>query len=435
MKRVTRNIAGGLALSLTAHLGLTTNGHAAKEFAEIRTASNRNPAAVSDSPSFTSRLRSLSELQQRVVEGDKSALTEQLTLARAIAKDLERNPADQWRNLRDLRALTKYVLSGGDPTILSRLLNSPTFPEQELSLARGVVAYSHGDRGQAAKWLGQVEHRHLGPSLGGHVALVKAVITVHSSPADALKLCQEAILHSPGTHIEEAALRLSISIGISSGDMASVTRSHTRHLLRFPNSLYASDIDIQVARAVAENPGISAAQFDMADRLAVLIPPSRRRAFFAQLAEASLRAGQFTAAIQAARLALLPPTSPPASDAESTAALLAIQGAALILTADRKEGLSRLIEARGAEPSAATADLIATAESLIAMIKAPPVQSAATPDATITPSNEQVPPPPSIGTAKHTEASTRGQTQFEAVRTRAMEALASADQLIEQSKK
>jgi hypothetical protein len=176
-------------------------------------------------------------------------------------------------------------------------------------------------------------------------------------------------LLSPGTHIEEAAIRLSISLAIEAGKIATVVQAHRHHLIRFPRSLYASDIDARVARVLVAGSDESGYLARMMKDAANLVPPQRRRAFFAQLAEFGLRAGKLQTAISASRLALLPPYSPPASDAESAATLLAIEGAALILTADRKEGTLRLDEANAANPSAEAAGLIATARNLVMMIE------------------------------------------------------------------
>lgn len=330
---------------------------------------SKSPFEPSRNPALIAKLRSFSELQQRVVNGDKAALAEQVTVARAIATDIAHESNSAWQSSSGLHSLIKYVLSGGDPTVLGRLITSTALPETERSLARGVLAYARGDRSGAAAQLDLVKQNLLGPSLGGHVALVKAVISSHSSTARALDLCQEAALLSPGTHIEEAAIRLSISLAIESGDIVTVERAHRQHLLRFPRSLYASDIDARVARVLVVGSDVSNRLAKKMEGIADLIPPQRRRAFFAQLAEAALRAGELKTAISTARLALLPPRSAPASDTESTATLLAIEGAALVLAADRKEGVRRLDEANAAGPGAEAAGLIAAARNLVTMIE------------------------------------------------------------------
>jgi chemotaxis protein MotC len=379
-------------------------------------------------------LRSLSELQQRVVEGDEAALAQQLSVARAIASDLARRPIQSWQSARDLRALIKYVLSGGDPTVLERLIASEALPEAERALARGSIAYARGDRRQAAAQLDSVNHKLLYPSLAGHVALVKASILSHSAAARAIEFCRDALLLSPGTHIEEAALRLMISLATETGNVAIVERSHRRHLLRFPKSLYARSIDARVAGIIAANANSSAVQTDTMEGIAALLPRPRRRAFFARLAEAGLRAGKLKTSIVAARLALLPPHSPHASDAEATAKILAIEGAALILTSERKEGLRRLDEASAAQPSAEAASLIATARGVATMIQAPIMRSTNETAASALTTRPVV-------ASRATESSDKleqpnpAPSRYETLLSRGKAALAMVDQLIEPAAK
>ena len=430
MNRVGSAIGIALSFSLTALLTFAAGVYATEEPAA--SAPEIKPVVLSGDTALISRLRGLSELQQRVVEGDKSALAGQLAMARAVAQELEHKPASSWHDRRNLRALVKYVLSGGDPTVLGRLAKTATLPEVDARLVKGAIAYSRGDKEQASTFLGSVSHRLLEPSLAGHVALVKAVISSQSSAREALGLCREAILLSPGTHIEEAALRLMISIAITTGDAATVERAHNRHLLRFPNSLYAHDIDARVSAVIAASPDARAGQRRSMDDLAKLIPPSRRRAFFAQLAEAALRAGKLQIAIHASRLAQLPPYSSPASNAESEATLLAIEGAALVLTKEREEGLRRLGEARKAGPTAEIAALAAAAQGVVAMIDAPPVLTKSAPPVARAMAFGLVSTPVD---PSDTETSPQRMPRYEAVLSRGAAKLASVDQLIEQAAK
>lgn len=431
MKRFSGYITGGFSFSLIACLAFAAGVYATEEPAVSSPASSVRAYVPSGDLPLIARIRGLSELQQRVVNGDRSALSEQLAVARSIAQEFARRPASSERSPSELRSVIKYVLSGGDPTVLDRLISPASVPQAELSLARGVVAYSRGDRSQSANLLNSVDHHSLEPSLAGHVALVKAVIASHSSAEDARNLCREAMLLSPGTHIEEAALRLLISIAAASGDAAGAEKAHSSHLLRFPDSLYSSDIDARVAGILAANLDPDAAEIKVMADLPQIILPTRRRAFYARLAEAGLRSGKPVIAIRAARLALLPPTSPPASDTEMTASLLAIEGAALVLTTDRKAGLRKLAEAHVAGPNAEFADLIVAAEGLVSMIEAPPAQPAGKEHGAIVLS---VPPTTDGASAKIGLRDSR-MAQYDAVLGRGEAALAAADQLIEQAAK
>jgi len=433
MNRASSTVGIALSFSLTALLTFAAGVYATEEPATSSMAFE--PLVLSGDATLIARLRGLSELQQRVVEGDKSALADQLAIARAIAQELERKPLSSWEDRRNRQALVKYVLSGGDPTVLGRLAKSTKLPESDARLINGAIAYSRGDKERASELLGPVNHRLLAPSLAGHVALIKAVITSQSSARDALGLCREAILLSPGTHIEEAALRLMISIAISTGDASTVERAHNRHLLRFPNSLYAHDIDARVSGIVAASAGAGAGKLRAMDELPKLIPPPRRRAFLARLADSALRAGKARMAIHAARLARLPPHSSPASNTESTATLLAIEGAALILTEERDDGLRRLNEAQDAGPTAEAAALIAAAQGVAAMIDAPPAPGKPATPVVRAMTFGVVSGAPASVDPPDKETSSQKMRHYEAVLSRGAAELASADQLIEQAAK
>jgi len=429
-------IAGGLAFTLTAFLAFAAGVYATEEPAKTSPVDAPKPIALPGDPALISKLRGLSELQQRVVDGDRSALTEQLAVARMIAKDVGRKPPSVWGSARDRRSLIKYTLSGGDPSVLGRLSDTSSLPEAERALARGVVAYSRGDRTQAANLLGSVNHRSLEPSLAGHVALVKAVLASQTAAGDALRLCHDAIFLSPGTHIEEAALRLWISIAIATGDAAAVQRAHSRHLTRFPNSLYAGEIDARVAGVIVSNPGGDAAQLSATEALSKLVPPPRRRAFFAQLAEAGLRAGQLKIAARAARLALLAQQASPALDAQAFSRLLAIEGAALVLGSNRKDGIRRLEEARAAASGGETADLIAAAQSLVGLIESPPARTVVASSRATTAAEARPSVPAATAHAPTgVRTATSDKPHHEAVLSRGREILAAADELIELAKK
>lgn len=419
MTEAGRYISGGLAFSLIAFMSFAAGVYATEETNGSAAGRAADKLVLPGDPALIARVRGFSQLQQRVVDGDGSALGAQIDVARLIAKSLRQENVATWKTPRHLRALIKYVLSGGDPTVLRHLVDTAYLPDDKKVLAGGVVAYSRGQHSDAAALLNQVDHYSLPPSLAGHVALVKAVLASQTSNANALAFCQDAILLSPGTHIEEAALRLTISVAIKMGDAKTLRRAHIRHLLRFSNSLYASSIDGQVARIVVANPQADTSAQQM-ETLSALVSPPRRQAYFGQLAEAALRGGKVESAVYAARLA----RSAMSASSPSASAYLAIEGAALVLTPDRKKGIQRLSEARASAPNGETADLIAAAQGLVNMIEAP------------APSDTEALaalPPPARPTASPTPGGKR--RPLEAVFARGTTAFAAADQLIEQSRK
>ena len=137
-----------------------------------------------------------------------------------IAQELKAFPFEVWKSVRNRQALIKYALSGGDPDLLQMVLARKLFAEDELALAQGALAYAAGNRSVVLRLLDKVDVYELPPSLAGHVALVKAIVVANTDLAKVVRLCDDARLLSPGTLVEETALRLAIEATITQGDQA-----------------------------------------------------------------------------------------------------------------------------------------------------------------------------------------------------------------------
>src|SRR5690606_40969681 len=94
--------------------------------------------------------------------------------------------------------------------------------------------------------------------LAAFVALVKGSLAAKEHPAQALRLLDEARLLSPGTLVEEAALRRSVGIAAETGDAARFALASTQYAARFLHSPYASQFaDSFVSGVIALNLSIS----------------------------------------------------------------------------------------------------------------------------------------------------------------------------------
>ncbi|TIP53397.1 MAG: chemotaxis protein MotC, partial [Mesorhizobium sp.] len=72
------------------------------------------------------------------------------------------------------------------------------------------------------------------------LALVKGSLLAADDPAQALTLLDEARLLSPGTLVEEAALRRSVGIAAAQGDAARFALASTQYVASYLYSPYAS---------------------------------------------------------------------------------------------------------------------------------------------------------------------------------------------------
>lgn len=331
--------------------------------------------------------RVLTAAQERIAHGDEDALINQAALAREVSRRLAAFSSETWSDQRNREALIKHVLSGGDARLLRQLFDAGVFGKtrdgqaeasgkddkahaiaQELALARGTLAYAYGDRSGAATALTALDPRALPASLGGHVALVQALLAGDTDHKRAIALCNEARLLSPGTLIEEAALRLTIELAIATADRRRFEIAVARYLRRFPRSLHARSVDVRIARVLAALDRGGAA--DGRNWLRAVIgglPTERRARLLAELAAASLRAGKLATAAAAAEML--------GADGASDAAggvVLAYGGAALATGPDRRRALRMLEEAERGASDEETRALIAAARALAALIDAPP---------------------------------------------------------------
>jgi chemotaxis protein MotC len=225
--------------------------------AAVAAGSPRPAATVSARQPFQA-VRTLSALQERMAQGDETAFAMQKDVVREIADELKKFPPTVWSEQRNRRALIKYALSGGDPELLREVLGQKLFGADELPLAEGALAYAEGQRSVALRHLEKVDVFALPPSLAGHVALVTAIVVANTDLARVVRLADEARLLSPGTLVEETALRLGMEGAITRGDRPKFEMLASRYFRRFPRSPYLGAIIRPVGPATPRRSGRAA---------------------------------------------------------------------------------------------------------------------------------------------------------------------------------
>ncbi|TJX34998.1 MAG: chemotaxis protein MotC, partial [Mesorhizobium sp.] len=118
--------------------------------------------------------------------------------------------------------------------------------------------------------------------LGAFLALVKGSLLATDQPAAALMLLDEAKLLSPGTLVEEAALRRSVGIAVTQGDAARFALASTQYVERYLYSPYASQFaDSFVSGVIALHMSIS--QDKLAD-ITSMMDPEREKVIYLRIA-------------------------------------------------------------------------------------------------------------------------------------------------------
>ncbi len=200
-------------------------------------------------------VRELTRLQDQVAAGKRKAYSVQQNLTAALSAKLAAAAPERWNDSRNRQAAVLYVLSGGAPAILRTLLSQRRFLESEIEIARGVLAYAEGRSSEARAHLAGIDARSLDPGLAGAIALVQSSLAGESDhPARALGLLDQARLLSPGTLVEEAALRRQILLLLEAKEPERANSLLRRYIYRFARSQYANAFWDQFAATLAEQP-------------------------------------------------------------------------------------------------------------------------------------------------------------------------------------
>ena len=233
-------LVGGAALA-----GETKPAAEAASPAKVETPAQAQPVGAAKSedapPSPFELTRSLQALQDQIALGSEAANSAQRALLTHIGEQLMAAEGQIWREPANARAAIVYVLSGGRPQLLHRLIREGQLPPSETDLARGVLAYATGRREEAWSILEKIDARALPPTLGANVALVQATLTMETDRESAVEYLETARLLAPGTLIEEAALRRQLSVASALADAESFMSLARQYVRRFPRSVFAAN--------------------------------------------------------------------------------------------------------------------------------------------------------------------------------------------------
>ena len=177
-------------------------------------------------------VRSLQLVQDRIASGDHAALPMQNKLLEMIDTRLRVAGRQDFADKRNFHAMLVYAMSGGNPATIEAVLLRLQLDKSDMTLAEGVLDYLRGRQGEARSALANVDPMTVAPELGAFLALVKASIVTTGDAAAASKLFDQARLLGPGTLVEEAALRRSLSLATTLGDTDRFLRASSQYVRR-----------------------------------------------------------------------------------------------------------------------------------------------------------------------------------------------------------
>ena len=186
-------------------------------------------------------MRTLQSLQEQIARGSVPAHNAQRAVINRLSEQfLAADPA-VWQSQRNAHAAIAFVLGGGPPQILRRLMRLDPPPAVDEALLRGALAYVEGREAEALEALGGYDPMMFPGHLGGQLAIVQSALAIRDDPGRAVRLLRIARLLAPGTLIEEAALRREIFVEGQRGDIARFEFLTIQYLRRFRNSVYAGN--------------------------------------------------------------------------------------------------------------------------------------------------------------------------------------------------
>lgn len=313
--------------------------------------------------------RTLSALQTRIINGDERAHASQRSLLDYMAKVIRAAPDTDWQDARNVRVVITFVLGGGDPRVVRPIVDKLVGQDATIRVAQAAVLYAEGKLREARTVFEKVEARTLETSLAGHVALIKGVLLDGVNRVAALEQLDDARLLSPGTIVEEAALRRALPMVGSTGDFDKFSYLMSRYLRRFGDSIYAPGLAPQLATVVTA-PGFmnSPERYAELDRVISLAHPALAHEIYLAMAQRGVgEADADLVKFAAARAEKL-------SQRDSIEGERAkLYGAAvMVVSEEMDEGLERLMNIRKSRLGRTDVEIVDAAFRVATAVRQPP---------------------------------------------------------------
>lgn len=314
-----------------------------------------------------SLMRALRAHQDRIARGDVAAHASLRQVLADLADQMTRMGPEAWQDAKSRQALASYVLSGGDPRVLRAVLGVRTLSGDEDRLLKGVLAYSEGRNDVAAELFAEIDVRRLDASIAGHVALVQATLIAKTDPARASARLDEARLLSPGTLVEEAALRRQAFLILSTGDLERFLALTSQYLRRFNTCVYAETFRQQLASELVRRKGDKALPARLEAILSRVEPTARRDTYLALARE-----GAFKGNVDIARFAAVRAEQLTGEGTPEKLRAIVYQATAQVVGDDLEAGLVALQSVDASRLPKADADLADAAIALAAQVRRMP---------------------------------------------------------------
>ncbi|MGE0023959.1 MAG: hypothetical protein AB7S70_10055 [Hyphomicrobium sp.] len=305
------------------------------------------PAVDPDQQPFV-LVRRLRAVQDEIALGSAEAHEHQRTLMKELGALLPILPVAVWDDVRNVRAAIFFVLSGGNPTVLRIINGRPKSEFVERRVLRAALAYGEGRVVDAMGLMQKVDARALDPLLGGIFALIQGTLITKKDPIRAIQFFDQARLLSPGTLIEESALRQEILLIAKEGEVERFDVLSNQYARRFPNSLFAQSFRRHFFAGIARKNFKRAEEWmSRTERELTRVPGPERLGLYLAMAEEATKDGNLDVArFAAAKARELAP-----ADSRSMQRAKLFEGAALAASEEYEQAATLLGEVDSAKIS------------------------------------------------------------------------------------
>ena len=227
-------------------------------------------------------VRTLQSIQDKVIAGDLDAVEMQRFMLEEVDKRLKTADASVFEDTRNVDAALIYAMSGGNPQTLDLLAERDVAGNFDNRVTSVLRRYLSGKGGTTWKQLKEIVPEYRYTKIGPYLELIGANALAEKDEATALKYFDWARVESPGSIIEEAALRRSLNLTSKKGDTAKALPYARRYARRFMGSPYASQFaDIFVGLAIDHKDALPPTEITA---VLSLVERKRQREIFLRLA-------------------------------------------------------------------------------------------------------------------------------------------------------
>lgn len=310
-------------------------------------------------------VRSLQLLQDRIANGDHAVLPMQTRLLAIIDRRLRQTAVQVFEDPRNLDALLIYGASGGNPKTVERVLSQLELEGPQLLLGNSLLHYAAGNLGEARMALANIDPLDFEGELAASIALLAGTLMTSDNAEKAIELLDRARALAPGTLIEEAALRRSMTVCIWLEDARCTARIALQYVQRFLVSPYSSQFaEVFIAAVVRQHETID---LDLIEQVTQAMNEEQAHTVFLRIARASAIEGHERLLAFAARATQAIKGE---EDADPRAILYA--NAASIASAKVEEALEALEGIDAGHLSPSDQRLLKAAKSIANQILSPP---------------------------------------------------------------